>query len=135
MEYQKITNLLGNISDKVPRFIAKKWIEISDQSEGAYNINKQIRFKKSMLRSDLCDYSDAYIVVERIVTVSADERDRDEMNRKIILKNNSPFISCISKINGVLVENAEDLDVVMPMYNLLEYSKNYLKTSAFLCSY
>ena len=68
---------------------------------------------------DLCDYSDAYIVVERIVTVSADERDRDEMNRKVILKNNSPFISCISKISGVLEENAEDLDVVMPMYNLL----------------
>ena len=53
-----------------------------------------------MLRSDLCDFSDAYIVVKGIVTVSADERDRDEMNRQVILKNNAPFISCISKING-----------------------------------
>ena len=88
-----------------------------------------------MLRSDLCDYSDAYIVVKGIVTVSADERDRDEMNRQIILKNNATFISCISKINGVLVENAEDLDIVMPLYNLLEYSKNYSKTSASLCNY
>ena len=88
-----------------------------------------------MLRSDLCDFSDANIVVKGIVNVSADERDREEMNRQVVLKNNSPFISCISKINGVLVENAEDLDIVMPMYNLLEYSKNYSKTSASLWNY
>ena len=86
MEYQKIANLLGNIPDKVPRFITKKWIEVYDQSGEAYNTNKQIRFKTSMLRSDLCDYSDAYIVVKGIVTVSANERDRDEMNRQIIVK-------------------------------------------------
>ena len=84
-----------------------------------------------MLRSDLCDFSDAYIVVKGIVTVSADERDRDEMNRE----DNAPFISRISKINGLLVENAEDLDIVTPMYNLLEYSKNYSKTSASLWNY
>ena len=88
-----------------------------------------------MLRSDLCDFSDAYIVVKGTVTVSADERVRDEMNRQVILKNNAPFISCILKINGVLVENAEDLNVVMPMYNLLEYNKNYSKTSASLWNY
>ena len=57
------------------------------------------------------------------------------MNRQVILKNNAPFISCISKINGVLVENAEDFDIVMSMYNLLEYSKNYSKTSASLRNY
>ena len=88
-----------------------------------------------MLRSDLCDFNDAYIVVKGIVTVSADERDRDEMNRQVILKNNAPFISCISKINGVLVENANDLDTVMPMHNFLEYSKNYSKTSGSLWNY
>ena len=82
-----------------------------------------------MLRSDLCDYSDTYIVVKGFVNVSADERDRDKMNRQVILKNNAPFISCVSKINGVLVENAKDLDIVMPMYNLLEYSKKYSKIS------
>ena len=97
MEYQKITNLLGNIPDKVPRFITKKWIEVLDQSGEAYNTNKQIKLKTSMLRSDLCDYSDAYIVVKGIVTVGADERDKDKMNRQVILKNNAPFISCISK--------------------------------------
>ena len=74
MEYQKITNLLGNTFDKVARFITKKWIEVHDQSgnaENRYNPNKQIRFKTSMLRSDLCEYSDAYIVVKGNITVSA----------------------------------------------------------------
>ena len=135
MEYQKIKNLVGNIPDKVPTFITKKWIEVHDQSGKTYNANKQIRFKTSMLRSDLCDFSGSYIAVKGIVTVSADERDRDEMNRQVILKNNAPFISCISKINGVLVENAEDLGIVLPMYNLLEYSKNYSKTSTSLWNY
>ena len=135
MEYQKITNLLGYIPSKVPRFITKNWIEVHDQSGETYNTNKIIIFETSMLRSDLCDFSDAYIVVRGIVTVSTDERDREEMNRQVILKNNAPIISCISKINGVLVENAEDLDIVMPMYNLLEYSKNYSKTSASLWNY
>ena len=67
MEYQKITNLLGTTIDEIPRFITKKWVEVHDQSGSAddrYKPNKQIRFKKSILRSDLCDYSDAYIVVK-----------------------------------------------------------------------
>ena len=93
MEYQMITNSLGNIPDKVPRFITKKWIEVHDQSGETYKTNKQIRFKTSMLRSDLYDFSDAYIVDKGIVTVSADKRDRDKMNRQVILKNNTPFIS------------------------------------------
>ena len=135
MEYQKIMKLLGNISDKVPRFITKKWIEVHDKSGGAYNTNKQKRFKTPMLRSDLCDYSDAYIVVEGVLSVTIEEKDRDEMNRDFILKNSAPFISGILKINGVLIENAEDLDVLMPMYNLLECSKNYSKTSGSLWNY
>ena len=134
MEYQKIKTLLGNIPHKVPRFITKNWIEVHVQSGKLCNTNKQIRFKTPMLRFDLCDYNDAYIVVEGVVTVSDEERDRDEMNGDFVLKNNAPFISCISKISGVLIENAEDLDVVMPMCNLLEYSKYYLKTSGFLWS-
>ena len=84
MKYQKTANLLGNIPDKVPRFITKKWIEVHDQSGETYNTSKHIRFKTSMLRSDLCDFNDAYIVVKGIVTVSVYERDRDEMNRQVI---------------------------------------------------
>ena len=81
MEYQKITNLLGNIPDKVPRFITKKWIEVHDQSGGAYNTNQQIRFKTSMLRSDLCDYNDAYTVAKRIITVSAEGIEMKEIDK------------------------------------------------------
>ena len=87
-----------------------------------------------MLRSDLCDYSDAYIVFKGDITVDG-ANNRDEKRRPLEFKNNAPFISCISKINGVLIENAEELDTVMPMYNLLEYRKNYSKTSGSLWNY
>ena len=127
MEYQKITNLLGNTSDKVPRFITKKWIEVYDKSGGTYNTNKQIRFKTSILRSDLGDYSDAYIVVKGKITVTNPNNNAYE--KELAFKNRAPFLSCISKINNALIDNAEDLDIVMPMDNLLEYSKNYKKTT------
>ena len=87
-----------------------------------------------MLPSDLCDYSNACIVVRGTITVAV-ANNRDEANRDLVLKNNAPFSSCISKINGVLIGNAEYLDVLMPMYNLIEYSKNYSKTSGYLWNY
>ena len=87
-----------------------------------------------MLRSDLCDYSDAYVWLKGTITVT-NPNDNANFNKELTLKNNASFISCISKINGELVENAEDLDIVMPIYNLLEYSKNYEKTSGFLFNY
>ena len=98
------------------------------------NNAKQIRFKTPMLRSDLCGYSDVYIVVKGNITVEG-TNNRDRKNRSFVFKNNAPFSSCISKINGVLIENAEDLDIVMPKYNLLEYSKNYSVTSGSLWNY
>ena len=91
-----------------------------------------------MLRSDLCDYSDAYILVKGKITVTKgfnNNANNNAYGKKLALKNNVPFISCISKINGELIENAEDLDIVMPMYNLLEYSKNYRKTTGSLFNY
>ena len=127
MEYQKITSLLGITSDKVPRFITKRWRELHDQSGETYNTNKQIRFKTSMLRPDLCDYSDTYIFVKGNITVT--NANNNAYDKKLALKNNAPFLNCISKINNALIDNAEDLDIVMPMYNLIEYSKNYGKTT------
>ena len=140
MEYQKITNLLGTTIDEVPRFITKKWVEVHDQSGSAddrYKPNKQIRFKTSILRSDLCDYSDAYIVVKGDITLTKTNGRGiiDIRNRFLAFKNNAPFTNCISKINNVLIDNAEDLDIVMPMYNLLEYIKNYKKTTGSLWNY
>ena len=81
-----------------------------------------------MLRSDFCDYSYAYVWIKGKITAT-NIRNNANFDRRLTLKNNAPFISCISKINNRLVENSEDLDIVMPMYNLLEYSKNYEKTS------
>ena len=87
-----------------------------------------------MLRSDLCDFSDAYIVVKGGITLTKDG-NREFMNLRntfLAFKNNAPFTNWISKINNVLIDNPEDLDVVLPMYNLLEYTKIYRKTSGSL---
>ena len=92
-----------------------------DQSEKSYNTNKEIRIKTSMLRSDLCDFSNAYIIVKGDITVT--NPNNAKKNKAIAFKNNAPFINCISKINGIKIDNAEDLDVVIPMHYLLEYSK------------
>ena len=123
MEYQKITNLSGTTSDEVPRVITKKWVEVHDQSgsaENRYKRSKQIRFKTSMLTSDLCDFSDAYIVVKGAIdlTKADGRRYTDIRDRLLAFKNNAPFTYWISKINKVFIDNAEDLAVVMPMYNL-----------------
>ena len=134
MEFNNINNSLGPAHDKGPRFITKKWIEVQSQSGNTYNTSKAITFKTSMLRSDLCDYSDVYVWVRGKITVT-NPNDNANLNKELTLKNNAPFISCISKMNGQLVENAEDLDIVMLMYNLLEYSKNYEKTSGSLFNY
>ena len=94
-----------------------------------------------MLRSNLCDYSDAYILVKGTITVTAPgvnnnaNNIRNKRNRPLILKNNAPFVSCITRINGELIEDADDLDIVMSMYNLLEHSKNYRKTIGSLYNY
>ena len=87
-----------------------------------------------MLRSNLCDYSNAYILIKDTIAVTGNDQ-RDRQNRPLILKNNAPFVSCITRINGELIEDADDLDIVMPMYNLLEYSKNYRKTIGSLYNY
>ena len=125
MKFQKIVNLLDTTSDDndLPRFATKKWIQVYDQSEKKkYYVNKEIRIKTLLLRSDLWDYSDAYIVVKGTITVTGS--DNAKRNKSVAFKNNAPFINCIPKINGVQIGDAEDLDVVMSTSNLLEYSKN-----------
>ena len=119
-------------------FITKKWIEVYDQSGSAkdrYKPSKQIRFKIPILRLDLCDFSDAYIVVKGDITLTKDANRGfiNARNRFLVFKNNAPFTNCISKINNVLIDKAEDLDVVM--YNLHAYSKNYRKTAGGLWNY
>ena len=113
MEYRKIISLLDTTSDTVPRFNTKIWIG-HDQSEEWYNIKKQIRFKTSMLRSDTCDNSHAYIVIKGTITVERVD-GRDKPNRSPILKDNAPFVPCVLKSNVILIENSKDLDNVIPV--------------------
>ena len=143
MEYDKIINLLlskDNESKQLSKFVTRKYVEVNSLSN-AYNENKSIRFKMGVLGSNLCDYSDAYILVKGTITFTAPgvnnnaDNIRDKRNRPLILKNNAPFVSCITRINGELIEDADDLDIVMSMYNLLEYSKNYRKTIGSLYNY
>ena len=122
-----------NESEQLSKFVTRQYVKVNSLSN-TYNENKSIRFKTPMLRSSLCDYSDAYILVKGTITVTGNH-PRDRQNRPVILKNNAPFLSCITRINGELIEDADDLDIVMPMYNLLEYSKNYRKTIGSVYNY
>ena len=133
MEYDKINNLLGSESENLSEFITREYVKVNSLSN-TYNENKSMRFKTPMLRSDLSDYVDACIVVNGIIT-AAGNQPRNRQNRPVILKNNAPFFSCITRINNELIEDADELDIVMPMYNLLEYSKNYRKTIGSLYNY
>ena len=138
MEYQKIANLLDNTSNQPSTFRTKAYVEINDESRGTYSVNRQTNFKTSMLRSSLCDYSDAYILVKGNISVNNTAgagAAANNTNKKVIFKNCAPFTNCISKINNTQIDNAEYIDIVMPMYNLIEYSDNYSKTSRSLWQY
>ena len=132
MESKKIINFLDNTSNQAFKFRTKNWIEISDDSKRTYKINSQIKFKTTMLKSSLCDYSDAHLLVKVRITITragddAWARQADRENKGAIFKNWASFTNCIIEINNTQTYNAKDLDVVMPMYNLIEYSHNYSK--------
>ena len=139
MEYQKIANIIDNDASNQPfNFRTRNWVEINDESRGAYNVNSQIKFKTTMLKSSLCDYSDAYILVKGTITVNntaAQGTAANNTNKKVIFKNCAPFTNCISEINNTQIDNTKDIDIVMPMYNLIEYSDNYAKTTESLWQY
>ena len=140
MEYQKIANLIDDASNQPSKFRTKNWVEINDESKGAYNVNSQIKFKTIMLKSSLCDYSDAYIIVKGKITITGEgddaaARQADERDKGVAFKNCVPFTNCISEISNTQVDSAKDTDIVMPTYDLIEYSDNYAKTSGSLWQY
>ena len=138
MEYQKLANLLNDETNWPYKFKTRNWVEINDDVRGTYSLNKQIKFKTSMLRSSLCDYSDACILVKGNITVNntaVDGAAANNINKKVVFKNCAPFTKCISKINNTEKDNAQYIDIVIPMYNLIEYSDNYSKTSGCLSQY
>ena len=139
MEYQKIANLLESTSDNLSKFRTRNWVEINDDSRGTYT-NPDIKFKSTMLKSNLCNYADAYILVKGRITITgagddATVRQLYERNKGVTFKNCAPFTKCISRIIGTDIDNAQDIDIVMPMYNLIEYSDNYSNTSGSLWQY
>ena len=139
MEYQKIANLLNDKSNQPSKFRTRNWVEINDESRGTYTSN-DIKFKTTMLRSNLCDYADAYILVKGTITITGAGNDdatkqAGESDKCVTFKNCAPFTRCISRVNNTDLDNAKDVDIVMPMYNLIEYSDNYSKTSGSLWQY
>ena len=120
MEYQKMANLIDDTSSQPSKFRTKNWVEISDESRGVYNVNSQIKFKTTMLKSSFCDYSDAYILVKGTTTIAGEgddaaARQADERDKGVAFKNCAPFINCINEINNTQIDNAKDIDIVMPI--------------------
>ena len=131
--------MLDNASNPQSKFRTRNWVEINDESRGTYTSN-DIKFKTTMLRSNLCDYADAYILVKGTITITGAGNDDaakrlDERNKGVIFKNCAPFTKCISRINNTDIDTAQDIDIVMPIYNLIEYSDNSSKTSGSLWQY
>ena len=115
------------------------WVEINDEWRGTYTTN-DIKIKTTKLRSNLHDYVDAYILVKGTIAVTGAGDDDaakqlDERNKSVIIKNWAPFTKCISRINNKDIGNAQDIDIVMPMYNVIEYSDNYSKIFGSLWKY
>ena len=124
MEYQKIANLLNDEANKPSKFRTRNWVEINDESRGTYTSN-DIRFKTAMLRSSLCDSADAYILLKGTITITSEGDNAaaerlDERNKSVTFKNCAPFTICISRIDNTDIDNGQDIDIVMPMYNLIE---------------
>ena len=129
MEYQKIIKLFDNSPNQPSKFRTKIWL---NESRETYSVNSQTKFKTTMLKSSLFDYSDAYILAKGNITVNntaAADANANNTNKKVIFKNCAPCTTCISETNNTQVNNAKDIDIVIPMYNLIECSDNYSKTS------
>ena len=127
MEYKKIIKLVDDTPNQPTKFQAKHWVEINDESRVTCNTNSQIKFKTSMLRSSLCDYSDAHILVRGTITEAEVAVGGGNNNIQEVFKNCAPFTNYINEINNTKIDNAKNIDIVIPMYNLIKYSNNYSK--------
>ena len=128
IETQKILNLLGDADNESSKFAARKQYVINDQNNtdnGEGNEDSTtIKFETKVIKSSLCDYSDAYILVTGNITATG-----GDANTRVAFKNCAPFTKCITHVNDEYVDGANNLDIIMPMYNLIEYSDNYSDTS------
>ena len=131
METQKIVNLLNDSNNESLKFTTRKWYVIYDHNNGQYGRGNEndstIKFETKVIKPNLCGYSDAYTLVTgdmKVAEVAA--------NTNVAFKNCAPFTRCVTRINDEHVETAENLDIIMPMYNLIEYSDNYADSSGSL---
>ena len=137
MEHQKIINLLDDTTNQPSKFRTMNWVETNDELKGKYD-KRNRRFKTSMMRPDLCGCSDAYILVQGIINVpdtAAGNAAVSNTNKNVIFGNCAPFTICITEINKVQVDDAQDIGIVMSMYTLIEYSDAYSQTSGSLWQY
>ena len=131
METQKIVNLLNSSDNESSKFATRKWYIINDQNNGQYGNGDEngsaIKFETKVIKPSLCDYSDPYILVTEDITATGGNG-----NTKIAFKNCAIFTRCVIHINDEHVETAENLDIIMPLYNLIEYFDNYADSSGSL---
>ena len=138
MENQKIINLLDKIDTDSKHFATKKWYIINDENNTNYGVNKDtgadnpdtIKYDTRVLKPNLCDYAEAYILIDGTIRAAA-----PNANTRLALKNCAPFTKCNLEINDEHVDTAENLDITMPIYNLIEYSDKYQDSSATLYQY
>ena len=127
METQKLVNLLNSSDNKNSKFATKKRYVIDSESKGNYSQDDPIKFLAKSLESSLCDYSDAYILVTRNVTATP-----NNAVTQVVFKNCAPFKNCRTEINDIFIDNADFINITIPMYNLIEYRDNYSDTSGSL---
>ena len=131
METQKIVNLLGDANNESSKLATRKWYVINDQNNTDYGEGNEdsttVKFETKVIKSNLCDYSDAYILVTGNITATG-----GDANTRVAFKSCAPSTKCITHINNEHVDNVDNLDIVIPMYSLIEYSDNYSDTSGSL---
>ena len=127
MEHQKILNLLNEAN--YSELVTRKWSIVNDQSNGNFDVGNEIIYNTEVLKSNLCDYNSDYILGRLDITVTAAPATQ------VSFKNCAPFTKCITNIDGTTTDDVEDLDIVMPMYNLIEYSSNYSERTGSLWFY
>ena len=124
---------MGNSPNQLTKFGTKNWVEINDDACGMYNTNSQIRFENLMLKSSLCDHSDAYILVKWTISISEQVgHNRNNNNKELVFRNCTPFTDCMSEINNTQIDNAKDIDLLIPMYNLIELNPYNLQNNYYL---
>ena len=128
--------MLDNTPNQPSKFRTKSWFEVNDDTRRTYNTNSKIKLKTSILKASLCNYSNPYVLVKGNISIAPQTRaNLNNGDKELVFNNGAPFFDCISEINKAQIDNAKDIEVAMPMYNLMQYSDNYSSTAGIVCQY